>query len=264
MRIDQTGKITLIRFAVTLAIVIASPLLLVAGAPIRRRWLRHACREEAPALIDKARGRVSVHYFVVNNQLGRWLCAPTEALVRPACDGVRPRATDNKRMTHPRIRVAAYVIRHRSVPELLVFDHVGTPAAGTQVPAGGVGPDEEPELAVLREVAEETGLSDVAVVRQVAVEDKPHPESGQPRRTTFFFLRTSTDTPDAWEHRVSGDGEDADLTFACRFLSLPLKHPLADEQDAWLGRIDPLWATPESSDRGDATRPDGRPRTRGL
>ncbi|MFF2900187.1 NUDIX domain-containing protein [Streptomyces sp. NPDC057966] len=148
-------------------------------------------------------------------------------------------------MTRPRIRVAAYVIRHRSVPELLVFDHVGTPAAGTQVPAGGVGPDEEPELAVLREVAEETGLSDVTVVRQVAVEDKPHPETGRPRRTTFFFLRTSADTPDAWEHRVSGDGGDADLTFACRFLALPLKQPLADAQDAWLGRIEPLWATPE-------------------
>lgn len=41
-------------------------------------------------------------------------------------------------MTRPRIRVAAYVIRHRAVPELLVFDHVGMPEAGTQVPAGGV------------------------------------------------------------------------------------------------------------------------------
>lgn len=187
--------------------------------------------------------------------------------VAPPCPGRRTALVwvlNNERMTRPRIRVAAYVVRHHSVPELLVFDHVGTPAAGTQVPAGGVGPDEELELAVLREVAEETGLSDVAVVRQVAVEDKPHPESGQPRRTTFFFLRTSTDTPDAWEHRVGGDGEDADLTFACRFLALPLKQPLADEQDAWLGRIDPLWATSESSGRGDATRPDGKPRARGL
>lgn len=168
--------------------------------------------------------------------------------VVPTCPGrrtTRAWATHNERMARPRIRVAAYVIRHRSVPELLVFDHVGTPAAGTQVPAGGVGPDEELEPAVLREVAEETGLSDVVVVRRVAVEDKPHPETGQPRRTTFFFLRTSADTPDMWEHRVNGDDEDSGLTFACRFLALPLKQPLADEQDAWLGRIDPFWATPE-------------------
>ncbi|MCX4736709.1 NUDIX domain-containing protein [Streptomyces sp. NBC_01363] len=129
-------------------------------------------------------------------------------------------------MTRPRIRVAAYVIRNRAVPELLVFDHIGMPAAGTQVPAGGVEPDEETEHAVLREVAEETGLSSATVVRRIAVEDKPHPDTGQPRRTTFFFLR-----------------DDAGLTFACRFLPLPLRRPLADEQDAWLGHIDPLWTT---------------------
>jgi hypothetical protein len=93
------------------------------------------------------------------------------------------------------------------------------------------------------------------VVRKIAEEDKPHPETGQPRRTTFFFLRAPVDTPDAWEHRVSGDGEDADLTFACRFLALPLRQPLADEQDAWLGHIDSHWATFLSPDSVGATRP---------
>ncbi|MFJ7200192.1 MULTISPECIES: NUDIX domain-containing protein [unclassified Streptomyces] len=146
-------------------------------------------------------------------------------------------------MTRPRIRVAAYVIRHRSVPELLVFDHMGMPEAGTQVPAGGVGRDEEPEQAVLREVVEETGLSAATVVRSVAVEDKPHPGTGQPRRTTFFFLHAPAGTPDSWEHQVRGDGDDAGFGFACRFLPLPLERPLADEQDAWLGDIDPLWTT---------------------
>ncbi|WP_326763584.1 NUDIX domain-containing protein [Streptomyces sp. NBC_01591] len=167
-------------------------------------------------------------------------------------------------MTRPGIRVAAYVIRHCSVPELLVFDHIGMPEAGTQVPAGGVGPDEELEQAVRREVAEETGLSAVALVRQIAVEDKPHPETGQPRRTTFFFLRATADTPDAWEHQVRGDGDDAGLIFACRFLPLPLKQPLADEQDVWLGRIDPFWTTmpgtpalPRHADIGELTGQDG-------
>lgn len=46
--------------------------------------------------------------------------------------------TDNAGMTRPRIRVAAYVIRNRAVPEVLVFDLIGMPEAGTQVPAGGV------------------------------------------------------------------------------------------------------------------------------
>ncbi|MFF4084169.1 hypothetical protein ACFYZN_32920 [Streptomyces sp. NPDC001777] len=39
-------------------------------------------------------------------------------------------------------------------------------------------------------------------------------------------------TADAWNHRLGGDGADAGLTFACRFLPLPLERPLADEQDA--------------------------------
>ncbi|WP_349632819.1 NUDIX domain-containing protein [Streptomyces sp. ML-6] len=91
-------------------------------------------------------------------------------------------------MTDPRIRVAAYVIRERTVPEVLVFDHVGTLAAGTRIPAGEAGPGGEPEQIVPREVTEETGLSTTEVIRRIAVEDKPHPETGQSRRTTFFLL----------------------------------------------------------------------------
>lgn len=151
--------------------------------------------------------------------------------------------TDNAGMTRPRIRVAAYVIRHHAVPEVLVFDHIGMPEAGTQVPAGGVKSGEELEEAVLREVAEETGLLTATVVRQIAAEEKPHPDTGQPRRTSFYFLQAPADTPDAWDHHVNGDGDDAGLTFACRFLPLPLKQPLADDQDAWLGHIDPRWTT---------------------
>ncbi|MFG3407920.1 NUDIX domain-containing protein [Streptomyces sp. NPDC048142] len=151
--------------------------------------------------------------------------------------------TDHAGTTRPRIRVAAYVIRDRAVPEVLVFDHVGMTEAGTQVPAGGVRSGEGLEEAVLREVAEETGLPGATVVRQIAVEDKPHPDTGQPRRTSYFFLQAPADTPDAWDHHVNGDGDDAGLTFACRFLPLPLKQPLADDQDIWLGRIDPRWTT---------------------
>lgn len=151
-------------------------------------------------------------------------------------------------MTQPRLRVAAYVIRHRATAELLVFDHVGMPGAGTQVPSGGVHPNEAPERAVLREVAEETGLFDAAVVRQLVVADKPHPHTQQPRRTTYFHLRAPATTPDAWTHRVAGDGVDAGYTFACRFVPLPLSHPLADDQDAWLGRVDPAYRTRADGD----------------
>lgn len=146
-------------------------------------------------------------------------------------------------MIQPRIRVAAYVICHRAVPELLVFDHVDAPEAGTQIPAGGVRPGESLEEAVLRETFEETGLQTAHVVRQLVVEDKPHPESGHPRRTTFFHLQTPADTPDAWVHRVHGDDSDAGMVFSCRFLPIPLQLPLADDQDTWLDLINKGWRT---------------------
>jgi 8-oxo-dGTP pyrophosphatase MutT (NUDIX family) len=143
-----------------------------------------------------------------------------------------------------RVRVAGYVIRTTgSGPQLLVFDQIGHLNTGTQVPAGGVQPDEELHDAMLREVAEETGLTDVTVVREIGREDKPHPETGQPRHTTYFHLQAQDHTPDAWQHTVTGPGTDRELRFTCRFVPLPLRAHLADHQDALLGRIDPRWTT---------------------
>jgi len=143
----------------------------------------------------------------------------------------------------PRIRVAAYVIRPRPRPELLVFEHLDDADAGLQVPAGGVDSLEDLSQAVLREVHEETGLSAVTVVRALTTEDKPHPETGQPRRTTFFHLQVPINVDDDWTHQVTGAGGDGGMVFACRFEPLPLPHPLADNQDTWLSLIDPAMAT---------------------
>lgn len=141
-----------------------------------------------------------------------------------------------------RTRVAAYVLRRRAgrPPELLVFDHDEDLPAGTQVPAGGVDPEEPLDEAVLREVAEESGLTCVRVLRPLAEEHTPHPIHRFPRHTTFFELEVDgdADVPDAWDHRVTGAGRDHGMTFHCRFEPLPLPFPLADGQDAWLGRLD--------------------------
>jgi ADP-ribose pyrophosphatase YjhB (NUDIX family) len=52
-------------------------------------------------------------------------------------------------------RAAAYLIDPAG--RLLVFDHLDAPSAGTQVPAGGVEPDELPEEAASRELRKESG-----------------------------------------------------------------------------------------------------------
>ena len=142
----------------------------------------------------------------------------------------------------PRLRVAAYVLRRTpDGPELLVFDHVDFPEAGTQVPAGGMEPGETPAQAAVREVAEETGLTGVEAVAELGVSEWPHPVTGRARRTTYVQLRVTGGTAGDWAHRVAGDGEDGGLRFACRFVPLPLAGRLADHQDEFLDRIDPAW-----------------------
>ena len=58
-------------------------------------------------------------------------------------------------------KVLAYVARG---DELLVFRHRDFPDAGLQVPAGTIEVGEDPQDAALREVREESGLTDVRVV----------------------------------------------------------------------------------------------------
>lgn len=142
-----------------------------------------------------------------------------------------------------RIRVAAYVLRERASWELLVFEQVAFPHAGVQIPAGGVRPNETLDMAVLREVYEETGLRDLTVRTQLHTEHKPHPITGTPRTTTFFVLDAPHQTPEAWTHPVHGHGADTGMIFTCRFEPLPLQRRLADDQDAGLGKIDAIFTT---------------------
>jgi 8-oxo-dGTP pyrophosphatase MutT (NUDIX family) len=60
-------------------------------------------------------------------------------------------------------KVTAFVIREvRENADILLFEH---PDAGTQLPAGTVEINEKPEEAVIREVAEETGVTSIVAVK---------------------------------------------------------------------------------------------------
>ncbi|MGO3758501.1 MAG: NUDIX hydrolase [Agrococcus casei] len=65
-------------------------------------------------------------------------------------------------------KVVAYIVHD---DHLLVFthDHVPIEIAGVQVPAGTIEPGESPELAVVREVLEESGVH-ARIVRSLGVE----------------------------------------------------------------------------------------------
>ncbi|HEU0285978.1 MAG TPA: NUDIX domain-containing protein [Nocardioidaceae bacterium] len=136
----------------------------------------------------------------------------------------------------PRQRVACYVTRrHDGRVELLVFEHRDEADAGTQVPAGGIDPGESYGDAAVREVREETGLTGVEVVGRLGESDRPHPESGEARLTTYVHLRALDRSPERWTHVVTGTGEDAAMQFDCRWEPLPVT--LADDQHELTHRL---------------------------
>jgi ADP-ribose pyrophosphatase YjhB (NUDIX family) len=134
-----------------------------------------------------------------------------------------------------RKRVVAYVTReHGGCNELLVFDHRGMPEVPTQVPAGRIDAHETLEEGVLREVEEETGLTDVRIAAELADADEFTQLFGpSAHRSWAFHAVAKAGGPDKWEHSVSGTGMDAGLVFLCRWVPLDACPPL------W-GKADPL------------------------
>jgi 8-oxo-dGTP pyrophosphatase MutT (NUDIX family) len=85
-------------------------------------------------------------------------------------------------------KVTAFLTRNdREGTELLLFRH---PNAGIQIPAGTVEEGESFEQAVLREVAEETGLANVRVVKMIGqIDELPSEASHVILQTTKVYSR---------------------------------------------------------------------------
>jgi 8-oxo-dGTP pyrophosphatase MutT (NUDIX family) len=117
-----------------------------------------------------------------------------------------------------RQRVVAYITRDTDHGrELLVFEDPKHMHMGLQVPAGRLEAEEELEAALLREIAEESGLENVRVVGEL-----PDFENHYKNRyeNHGFHVVVDGEGSDEWEHVVVGEGDDAGLTFYFRWVPI--------------------------------------------
>ena len=137
-------------------------------------------------------------------------------------------------MERDRVEPKAYAYVVRGDGQLLVFDHPA-PDAGTQVPKGGVEPGETPEEAVVREVAEESGLTDVDVETLLAKDEWPHPEKPKAYRRYFYHVTAATNR-ESWQHEVTGTGADEGMVYSY-YWSDPHEISLVADMDDYVHRL---------------------------
>ena len=134
-------------------------------------------------------------------------------------------------------KVFAYITNGN---RLLVFDHPEHPETGTQVPAGTRMEDEPPEAAVLREVEEETGLTDLRFESFLGEVDFPVPEWNQVLRRRFYHLSCPGTPPERWRHyeRHPSDGTTEPILFELYWVDLSNGVPsLSPGHDAMLKEL---------------------------
>lgn len=118
-------------------------------------------------------------------------------------------------------KVYAYITR---ADKLLVFKHVDFPEAGIQIPGGSMEAWETPEMAVMREVEDETGLRGL-VLKKYLGKDESRYSTVHPSESIshhFFHLLSPREAPDIWQHNEQhpSDGSPAPILFEFYWLSL--------------------------------------------
>ncbi len=100
----------------------------------------------------------------------------------------------------PVIRKAFAYITHGN--RLLIFSHPLAPQAGLQVPAGTMLDCEQPVEAVAREAREETGLTDLRVVRFLGEtrRDRADVRRAEIHHRFFFHLACDREPPERWQN----------------------------------------------------------------
>lgn len=128
----------------------------------------------------------------------------------------------SQEVTHVQ-KACAYVTRDER--ELLVFE--GPEHDGLQVPKGTIEAGENPRTAVLREIAEESGLGAVGATQHLTTDVWTRRRSPPKRYVRHFFHATVHEPRDRWTHTVTGDGEENGLEFEFSWVELPPSHEFA-------------------------------------
>jgi len=134
-------------------------------------------------------------------------------------------------------KVLAYIVRDG---RLLVFRHLdhGPEEVGIQVPAGTLKPGETPEVAVLREAGEETGLAGLAVVRKLGESRYniwPYRDERQLRHV--FELSCPDDVPERWSSSETDSADGGPERFECFWIPLRQAHVLQSGQGELIWRL---------------------------
>jgi 8-oxo-dGTP pyrophosphatase MutT (NUDIX family) len=116
-------------------------------------------------------------------------------------------------------KVLAYITRQRAgETQVLVFEQRDPPEDGLQVPGGTVQPGETIVTGLWREIAEESGLTDLTLCRCVA--SALHKGDWGCERRHVFHLEAPPGLPDRWSHTVTAGEEDQGMLFVYGWLSL--------------------------------------------
>jgi 8-oxo-dGTP diphosphatase len=134
-----------------------------------------------------------------------------------------------------RRRVVAYVTRERDGrTELLTIEAEKYPEEGLQVPAGRIDHWETLEDGLRRELAEETGLTEARIVRELSAFECTYRTYSH---NHAFHLVVEEETPDVWEHRISGEGADSGLLYFCRWMPLTPDLRLWNAKDPMIEKL---------------------------
>ena len=113
--------------------------------------------------------------------------------------------------------------------EILAFRH---PEAGLQLVKGSIERGERPEEASLRELAEESGITEARVVRSLGAWRSGH----EAQIWWFALVRPAQPLPDAWEH-YAPDAGGVVFTFFWHPLAVPVGvrwHPVFQRAIAFI------------------------------